>query len=54
MRFKDLRCAPSIEAGVGLRMTEEVFFYFALGILKPEELNGSAVTEIDFLQHSFS
>lgn len=34
-------------------MIEEVYFYFALGILKTEEPNGSDVTEIGFLQRIF-
>lgn len=34
-------------------MTEEVYSYLALGILKTEEMNGSDVTKIGFLQHVF-
>ena len=34
-------------------MAEEVYSYFTLGILQTEELNGSDVTKIGFLQPTF-
>lgn len=46
--FRDLCCVPCIEAGLGLRMIEEVYFHFALGILKTEEPNGTDVTGLAF------
>lgn len=36
LRFRDLCCVLCIEAVLGLRMIEEFYFYFALGILKTE------------------